>query len=134
MGGQSLFENWRLDGRTALVTAASSGLGRHFAGLLARAGALVVLAARRIDRLEAICAEIVAAGGDAKAVALDVTDTSSITAALAGITPDILVNNAGIANGGKAPFLPIGPSPLGPFRARADEAPGQAPGSGSRWS
>ena len=70
---------WSDSGSTAgsvLVTGASSGLGRHFARLLAQAGARVVVAARRIDKLEALVAEIAAAGGDARAVALDVTDAA----------------------------------------------------------
>ncbi|MDQ6434843.1 SDR family oxidoreductase [Mesorhizobium sp. LHD-90] len=102
MSGQDVFATWRLDGRTALVTGASSGLGRHFAGLLARAGASVVLAARRTDRLEALRAEITAAGGQASAIALDVTDAGSIASAFDDVVPDILVNNAGIAHAGKA--------------------------------
>ncbi len=92
----------RLDGRKALITGASSGFGQHFARVLAEAGADVVLAARRIDRLESEAAEIAAATGrKAVAVALDVADTSAIeacvetaAAALGGI--DLLVNNAGI--------------------------------------
>jgi NAD(P)-dependent dehydrogenase (short-subunit alcohol dehydrogenase family) len=90
-----------LNGRTALVTGASSGLGRHFAVVLARAGAQVVLAARRTERLEALAAEIAAAGGQAFAVGLDVTDPAAIAPAfdageraLGPIT--VLVNNAGV--------------------------------------
>jgi len=91
-----------LQGRTALVTGASSGLGRHFAKVLAGAGAHVAIAARRTDRLEALHEEIEAAGGKAAAIALDVTDPVSVKrafaeaeAALGPIT--VLVNNAGIA-------------------------------------
>ncbi|HEX7968048.1 MAG TPA: glucose 1-dehydrogenase [Stellaceae bacterium] len=85
-----------LSGRTALVTGASSGLGRYFAGALARAGASVVLAARRKDSLEEARDHINRAGGKAIAVALDVTDSSSIRKALAEAGAlDILVNNAG---------------------------------------
>ncbi len=89
-----------LQGRTALVTGASSGLGRHFANLLARAGASVALAARRVDRLEEACAEITAAGGHAIAVPLDVGDAASVASAVEQVTMrlgglDILVNNAG---------------------------------------
>lgn len=89
-----------LDGEVALVTGASSGLGRHFAALLARAGAEVVVAARRSDKLEALVAEIEAAGGRAHAVAMDVTDAASVAAAfdraaeLADV-PGIVINNAG---------------------------------------
>ena len=93
-----------LAGKTALVTGASSGFGRHFAGVLAAAGAKVALAARRIDALERVAGEIRAGGGTAAAVAMDVTDRASVEravaqaeAALGPIT--ILVNNAGIPSG-----------------------------------
>ena len=91
-----------LSGRTALVTGASSGLGRHFARTLAEHGAAVVLAARRLERLEVLAEEIRAAGGTAYSVRMDVTDAGSVAAGLdAGQealgTPDILVNNSGIA-------------------------------------
>ena len=91
-----------LSGRVAMVTGASSGLGAQFARTLAKAGAGVVLAARRMDRLRALHAEIEAAGGDAHVVALDVTDNDSIAAAVAhaetemGVI-DILVNNSGVS-------------------------------------
>ncbi len=92
-----------LSGRVAFVTGASSGLGAQFAKTLAAAGAGVVLAARRVDRLKALRAEIEADGVVAHVVALDVTDHDSIKAAVAhaetemgGI--DILVNNSGVGN------------------------------------
>lgn len=90
-----------LEEKTALVTGASSGLGRHFAKVLARAGARVVVAARRLDRLEALVAEIEAEGGHAAAAALDVTRPDSVQAAFdaseAAFGPvTILVNNAGV--------------------------------------
>jgi NAD(P)-dependent dehydrogenase (short-subunit alcohol dehydrogenase family) len=90
-----------LAGKTALVTGASSGLGRHFARVLAGAGAQVVLAARRLDRLQALEAEIRSSGGKALAVALDVTDRASVAAAFdaaetAAGPVTILVNNAGV--------------------------------------
>ncbi len=70
-----------LTGRVALVTGASSGLGRRFAITLAGAGAAVILAARRLDRLQALAAEIEAAGARTLPVAMDVTDEASIIAA-----------------------------------------------------
>ena len=72
-----------LSGRVAFVTGASSGLGAQFARTLAAAGAGVVLAARRVDRLKTLRAEIESQGGDAHVVTLDVTDTDSIAAAVA---------------------------------------------------
>lgn len=92
-----------LAGRVALVTGASGGLGAQFAHALARAGAGVVLASRRLDRLKALRASIEAGGGDAHVVHCDVTDTQSIKAAVAHAetemgTIDILVNNAGVAS------------------------------------
>jgi NAD(P)-dependent dehydrogenase (short-subunit alcohol dehydrogenase family) len=91
-----------LSGRVAMVTGASSGLGAQFARTLARSGAAVVLAARRIERLKTLRAEIEAAGGDAHVVTLDVTDPDSIKAAVAHAetemgTLDILVNNSGVS-------------------------------------
>jgi len=88
-----------LSGRTALVTGASAGLGKHFAFLLAGAGARVIAAARSTDKLDATVAAIGASGGDALTVSLDVKDETSIAAALEASGPiDILVNNAGIAS------------------------------------
>ena len=88
-----------LQGKTALVTGASGGLGRHFAGLLARQGVQVVLTARNGAALDTACAEIRDAGGTARAIAMDVTDPASVAAAFAQIGPalDIVVNNAGIS-------------------------------------
>lgn len=91
-----------LSGRVALITGASSGLGQQFAKTLARAGAAVVLASRRVELLKTLRAEIEAAGGDAHVVALDVTDPDSICSAVAHaeteVGPiDILVNNSGVS-------------------------------------
>jgi NAD(P)-dependent dehydrogenase (short-subunit alcohol dehydrogenase family) len=91
-----------LSGRVALVTGASSGLGTQFAKTLARAGAAVVLASRRTDKLKALRAEIEAEGGQAHVVALDVTDHMSIKAAVAHAETevgaiDILINNSGVS-------------------------------------
>jgi NAD(P)-dependent dehydrogenase (short-subunit alcohol dehydrogenase family) len=91
-----------LSGRVALVTGASSGLGMHFARTLAGAGAAVVLAGRRIERLKALRADIESAGGDAHVVTMDVTDPQDIKAAIAHAetemgTLDILVNNSGVS-------------------------------------
>ena len=92
-----------VSGKLALVTGASSGLGRHFARTLAAEGARVILAARRVDRLEALAAEIKDAGGDALPVAMDVTSADSVKAALEtvlahyGEPADIIVNNSGLS-------------------------------------
>jgi NAD(P)-dependent dehydrogenase (short-subunit alcohol dehydrogenase family) len=91
-----------LSGRVAFVTGASSGLGTQFAKTLAAAGAGVVLAARRIEKLKTLRAEIEAEGGDAHVVTLDVTDPDSIAAAVAHAETemgaiDILVNNSGVS-------------------------------------
>lgn len=91
-----------LSGRVAFITGASSGLGTQFAKTLAAAGAGVVLAARRVERLKTLRAEIESLGGDAHVVGLDVTDPASIRAAVAHAETemgaiDILVNNSGVS-------------------------------------
>jgi NAD(P)-dependent dehydrogenase (short-subunit alcohol dehydrogenase family) len=91
-----------LSGRVALVTGASGGLGAQFAKTLSQAGAAVVLASRRIDKLKEVRAQIEAAGGHAHVVELDVTDIGSIKAGVAHaeteVGPiDILVNNSGVS-------------------------------------
>ena len=96
-----------LSGRVALVTGASQGIGRACAMELARAGATVALAARSVEKLEAVAAEIAAAGGQARAYALDVSSEESIKSCVKTVIADlgkveILVNNAGIAKDGLA--------------------------------
>jgi NAD(P)-dependent dehydrogenase (short-subunit alcohol dehydrogenase family) len=91
-----------LAGRVAFITGASSGLGAQFARVLARSGAAVVLAARRVEKLKDLRAQIEGEGGDAHVVELDVTDLHSIRAAVAHAetemgTIDILVNNSGVS-------------------------------------
>ena len=91
-----------LSGRIALVTGASSGLGAQFARTLARAGAGVVLASRRVEKLKDLRARIEGEGGAAHVVELDVTDVASVKAAVAHAETemgsiDILVNNSGVS-------------------------------------
>ena len=91
-----------LSGRVALVTGASGGLGAQFARTLSRAGAAVVLASRRLDKLKDLRAQIEAEGGDAHVVSLDVTDLASIRSGVAHAETevgaiDILVNNSGVS-------------------------------------
>jgi NAD(P)-dependent dehydrogenase (short-subunit alcohol dehydrogenase family) len=98
----TLFDSlFSLEGKTALVTGASSGLGAHFAQTLHRAGARVALAARRTDRLESFAGRLRRDGGDAFPVAMDVADGESIEGAVRCVETefgaiDIVVNNAGI--------------------------------------
>ncbi|MDP1818562.1 MAG: SDR family oxidoreductase [Acidimicrobiales bacterium] len=96
-----------LTGHVALVTGATSGLGRRFAGTLAAAGAAVVAAGRRQERLDELSAEIVATGGSCAGVPLDVTDFDQLVAAVDAAeaafgTVTILVNNAGIPDAQRA--------------------------------
>lgn len=91
------------NGKVALVTGASSGLGARFAKILAEAGAQVVLAARRVERLKELRAEIESNGGAAHLVAMDVTDYASIKSAIAHAETeagpiDILINNSGVSS------------------------------------
>lgn len=102
-----------LHGRSALITGASSGLGRAFADMLARAGAAVALAARRRDSLEEVRQDLEAAGGRAIAVAMDVTNAGSVAEAVRNAAQglgklDILVNNAGVTL--TKPFLELSES------------------------
>ena len=96
-----------LEGQNAIVTGASSGLGRQFSLTLARAGAKVAVAARRTRRLEKLAKEIAAFDEHALPVVLDVTDEESIKAAVACAEEElgaitILVNNAGVAKTNRA--------------------------------
>jgi NAD(P)-dependent dehydrogenase (short-subunit alcohol dehydrogenase family) len=89
-----------LAGKVALITGASSGFGRHFAKVLAREGAKVGLAARRVDALRSLAQEIRSGGGVAAVAQLDVVDVASISPAVAAIERelgriDVLVNNSG---------------------------------------
>jgi 3-oxoacyl-[acyl-carrier protein] reductase len=98
---------FNLEGRVALVTGASSGLGVRFAECLAENGALVVLVARRADRLAAVTARIEKSGGRAIAIAADVCDRAAMRHAFDAAerqfgTVTILVNNAGVVHSGRA--------------------------------
>ena len=91
-----------LSGRVALVTGASSGLGAQFARTLASAGAAVVLASRRVEKLKELRSIIEGEGGDAHVIELDVTDHASIKSAVAHAETevgsiDILINNSGVS-------------------------------------
>ncbi|HEU4652308.1 MAG TPA: SDR family NAD(P)-dependent oxidoreductase, partial [Croceibacterium sp.] len=92
-----------LQGRVVVVTGASSGIGQACALAFARKGAKVVLAARRVDRLTQLVADIEAAGGEALAVGTDVTDEAAVQALFDRTverfgTVDVLINNAGVAD------------------------------------
>lgn len=91
-----------LSGKTALVTGASSGLGAHFAGILAEAGANVAMAARRKDKLVELAEDLSSHGPEVEAFSLDVLKTESITDCVQAVSEsfgriDILVNNAGVS-------------------------------------
>lgn len=90
--------SFRLDGKTALVTGASSGIGEAGAVALAEAGAKVIAVARRADRLEALATSCQAEGWDVTPLALDVTDLDAVARAVKDAGPvDILLNSAGMA-------------------------------------
>ncbi|MDM9560609.1 SDR family NAD(P)-dependent oxidoreductase [Bordetella petrii] len=89
--------DFRLDGRRALVTGGSGGIGLAAAAALGRAGAHVTVAARRQPELEQVCAAMRAEGMDCAYAVLDVTDSAAVDAFVGGAAPfDILVNNAGL--------------------------------------
>lgn len=99
-------------GRTVLITGASSGLGAHFARLFAARKANVIVGARRIDRVETLASELQSAGLNALAVALDVTDESSVSRAFdAGEARfgliDTIIANAGLSVPGRATEVAI---------------------------
>jgi len=101
-----------LNGKVAVVTGASSGIGRAIAGAFAAAGATVVLAARGEDRLQAAAAEIGEAGGRARAIPADVTDEEQVLRLFRETRrhcgdPDLLVNNAGTATAAPLPDLSL---------------------------
>jgi NAD(P)-dependent dehydrogenase (short-subunit alcohol dehydrogenase family) len=105
MPGQSV-DNFRLDGKTALVTGAGRGIGRAVALALAAAGAELVLVSRSKSQLDEVACEIEKDGGNAQVLPFDVTDTAAMGAALAGLGHlDILVNNAGLNR--PQPFLEV---------------------------
>ena len=98
----------RLEGKIALITGASRGIGRASALALAREGATIVAVARSEDQLADLVKEVAALGGEARAARADVTQSSDVAAAVKAAIDaygriDILVNNAGI--GGYRPFL-----------------------------
>ena len=97
-----MFDRQILAGKTALITGASSGLGRHFAEVLARAGASVTLAARREAMLEEAADAIRQSGGVVVTARLDVTDSKSVAETCGAQAFDIVINNAGVSHDGKA--------------------------------
>lgn len=102
-----VLNSFSLAGKTVLITGASSGIGAHLARVASAAGARVVLGARRVDRLQQLAEDIRQHGGNAVAVALDVTDRNSVETAFdvaqaAFGVVDVVLNNAGIGNGQRA--------------------------------
>lgn len=100
------------EGRVALITGASSGIGAEFARVLARGGARVVVAARRADRLQDLVKELEALGAEAMAVSMDVTEEASVIAGYDAAearfgTVDTIIANAGVNAEGWATDLPI---------------------------
>ena len=102
----------QLKGRTCLITGASSGLGAHFFFFLSAAGARVVLAARRLDRVQDLAKEIRATGKEAFPVAMDVSDEKSVTAAFDAAETafgpvDTIIANAGVSAPGRSTEISI---------------------------
>lgn len=102
----------QLAGKVAVITGASGGLGEHFARLLAREGAAVAVTARRIEKIEALAAELSSGGARALALPLDVADADAIGPAFERIERelgpiDVLVNNAGVGGEGLALDLSV---------------------------
>ncbi|WP_185267065.1 SDR family NAD(P)-dependent oxidoreductase [Halopseudomonas xiamenensis] len=100
---KDIIEQFSLTGRVALVTGAGSGLGKHFASVLSRAGAAVVCVGRRLEPVESVAQGIRDAGGQALALSMDVTDPESIKEGFTSIQQhygpvDVLINNAGLSN------------------------------------
>ena len=96
----NVMDKFSLQGKLVLVTGASSGLGTHFAQLLAACGAKVAVAARRADKLQSVVDEITQAGGEARAFSLDVSNAQSVRECFDAIgawsVPDVIINNAGV--------------------------------------
>jgi NAD(P)-dependent dehydrogenase (short-subunit alcohol dehydrogenase family) len=92
---------FRLDGKTVLVTGASSGIGKHCAIFLAQSGARLAIASRRIDQLQSVVDKITQLGGQAKAFELDVTNQKSVLKCFDGLAqwslPTVVINNAGVS-------------------------------------
>ena len=102
----------QLKGRTCLITGASSGLGAHFARTLSEAGARVVLAARRLERVQALAEELRAAGNEAFPVAMDVGDEKSVIATFDAAestfgTVDTIIANAGVSAPGRSTEISV---------------------------
>ena len=99
-------DSFRLDGKIALVTGAGRGIGRAVALALAAAGAELVLVSRSRSQLDEVAREIASAGGKARVVPCDVTDSAAVRDAFAGLARlNILVNNAGLNR--PQPFLEV---------------------------